>query len=65
MTPEFTKIVLIKIILYIWIENGSVLLYGPGIELALGSNSYVYDLYKMTVPDRLIQLMSFLRSKYN
>jgi hypothetical protein len=41
MTPEVTKTVLNKIILNVWIENGPVLQYGPGIELAFRSNSYV------------------------
>jgi hypothetical protein len=39
---QVTKIVLNKIILNVWIENGPVLLYGPGIELAFRSNSYYY-----------------------
>jgi hypothetical protein len=43
MTPEVTKTVLNKIILNVWIENGPILLYGPGIELAFRSNSYVYS----------------------
>jgi hypothetical protein len=42
MTPEVTKTGLNKIILTVWIENGPILLYGPGIELAFRSNSYVY-----------------------
>jgi hypothetical protein len=42
MTPEVTKTVLNKIILNVWIENGPVLQYGTGIELAFRSNSYVY-----------------------
>jgi hypothetical protein len=41
MTPEVPKTVLNKIILNVWIENGPIL-YGPGIELAFRSNSYVY-----------------------
>jgi hypothetical protein len=41
MTPEVTKTVLNKIILNVWIENGPILKYGPGIELAFRSNSYV------------------------
>jgi hypothetical protein len=41
MTPEVIKTVLSKIILNVWIENGPVLYYGPGIELAFRSNSYV------------------------
>jgi hypothetical protein len=41
MTPEVTKIVFNKMILNVWIENGPVLYYGPGIELAFRSNSYV------------------------
>jgi hypothetical protein len=43
MTPEVTKTVLNKIIPNVWIENGPVLLYGPGIELAFRSTSYVYQ----------------------
>jgi hypothetical protein len=31
-----------KIILNVWIENGPILKYGPRIELAFRSNSYVY-----------------------
>jgi hypothetical protein len=42
MTPEVTKTVLNKIIPKVWIENGPVLQYGPGIELAFRSNSYEY-----------------------
>jgi hypothetical protein len=41
MTPEITKTVMNKIIFNVWIENGPVLLYVPGIELAFRSNSYV------------------------
>jgi hypothetical protein len=42
MTPEVvTKTVLNKIILNVWIENGPILKYGPVIELAFRSNSYV------------------------
>jgi hypothetical protein len=43
MTPEVSKTVLNKIILNVWIENRPILKYGPGIELAFGSNSYVYN----------------------
>jgi hypothetical protein len=42
MTPVVTKTVLNKIIFNVWIENGPVLKYGPGIKLAFRSNSYVY-----------------------
>jgi hypothetical protein len=41
MTPEVTKLVLNQIIFNVWIENGPILEYGPGIELAFRSNSYV------------------------
>jgi hypothetical protein len=49
MTPEVTKTVLNKIILNVWIENGPILLYGPGIELAFRSNSYVYVQYAFLI----------------
>jgi hypothetical protein len=41
MTPEVTKTVLNKFIFNVWIENGPVLYYGPGIKLAFRSNSYI------------------------
>jgi hypothetical protein len=46
MTPEVTKTVLNKIILNVWIENGRILYYGTGIELAFRSNSYVLSKYQ-------------------
>jgi hypothetical protein len=45
MTLEVTKTVLNKIILNVWIENGPILTYDPGIELAFRSNSYIYVHY--------------------
>jgi hypothetical protein len=44
MTPEVTKTLLNKIIFKVWIENGTILKYGPGIDLAFRSNSYVYTM---------------------